>query len=104
MILPHVVRFNTHGPEVARAYAELACSAQIGPSQTPEVASESLAHRLEQLLDLAAMPRCLKDFGVGDKDIPRLAKEAAGQWTAQFNPRSVTAADFERIYANTLAQ
>ena len=102
MMLPHVIRFNAFDPLTSQTYTRLASCAQISPSQTPAVASESLAHRLEQLLDLAGMPRCLKDFGVGDRDIPRLAKEAAGQWTAQFNPRPVSAADFEKIYAGAL--
>jgi len=30
--------------------------------------------------------------------IPTLAEEAAKQWTATFNPRTITARDFVRLY------
>jgi alcohol dehydrogenase len=30
--------------------------------------------------------------------VPRLAEEAAKQWTAQFNPRPISAADFQQLY------
>ena len=32
-----------------------------------------------------------------------LAAEAAQQWTAGFNPRPVSAADFEQLYTEVLA-
>ena len=35
-------------------------------------------------------------------ELAKLAEEAAGQWTAQFNPRPITASDFEAIYAAAL--
>ena len=103
MVLPHVVRFNAREPVVARAYADLAYAAQLAlPSETPEAASEHLAERLESLLQLAGLPRALDHFGVKPSDFPRLADEAARQWTAQFNPRTVTASDFEELYTATL--
>ena len=33
---------------------------------------------------------------------PELAAEAAAQWTAQFNPRPIGAADFEQLYRGAL--
>jgi alcohol dehydrogenase len=53
-------------------------------------------------MDIAQLTRSLKTLGVQPKDIPRLAAEAASQWTAQFNPRPVVAADFERLYTAAL--
>jgi alcohol dehydrogenase len=104
MMLPHVVRFNAREPGVARAYAELACATQLAsPSEAPEAAAEHLAERLESLLDLSGLPRTLEHFGVKTKDIPKLADEAARQWTAQFNPRPVIAADFQHLYTAALA-
>jgi alcohol dehydrogenase len=103
LMLPHVVRFNGLDPDAARAYAELGCAAGIGvPSEAPDVIVERLAGRLEALLDVAHLPRSIEDCGVQREDIPRLAIEAARQWTAQFNPRTVVAADFETLYASTL--
>ncbi len=104
MMLPHVVRFNAREPVVARAYADLACAAQLAlPSEAPEAAAEHLAGHLESLLELAGLPRTLDHCGVKPSDIPRLADEAARQWTAQFNPRTVTASDFQQLYAAALS-
>jgi len=54
-------------------------------------------------MDIAGLPRPLADCGVKPQDIPLLAREAASQWTAQFNPRPVVASDFEMIYTEALA-
>jgi alcohol dehydrogenase len=103
MMLPHVVRLNARDPVAARAYAEVACAAQLALlSEAPESAAEHLAEHLESLLELAGLPRTLDHCGAKPEDVPRLADEAARQWTAQFNPRSVTASDFERLYAAAL--
>jgi alcohol dehydrogenase len=103
LMLPHVARFNAHEPTAARAYAELAHAAHIAtPADAPGVAAEQLATHLEALLNLARLPRWLKECGLTGEDIPALADEAANQWTAQFNPRTVTVADFKRLYAQAL--
>jgi alcohol dehydrogenase len=34
--------------------------------------------------------------------VPQLSVEAAAQWTAQFNPRPVAAADFAQLYRAAL--
>jgi alcohol dehydrogenase len=103
MMLPHVVRFNAREPVAARAYAEVACAARLAqPVEAPEAAAEHLAERLESLLELAGLPRALDHCGTKSGDIPRLADEAARQWTAQFNPRPVTASDFQHLYAAAL--
>jgi alcohol dehydrogenase len=99
MMLPHIVRLNARDPVAARAYAEVAWAAQLAlPSETPEAAAERLAARLESLLDLAHLPRTLDHCGIKSSDIPELAEEAARQWTAKFNPRPVTASDFQALY------
>lgn len=103
LTLPHVVRFNAHEPSAAQAYAELAHAAKVAPrAETGEIAAEHLAHRLEQFMDEAHLTRSLKTLGVKRTDVPRLAAEAASQWTARFNPRTVAAADFESLYMDAL--
>jgi alcohol dehydrogenase len=103
LMLPHVVRFNAGDPAAAQTYAEMACAAGLAsPSEPPMAAAAHLADLLEGILDLAGLPRSLKGLGVGAAQIPGLALEAARQWTAQFNPRPVTLADFESIYAAAL--
>jgi alcohol dehydrogenase len=104
LMLPHIVRFNAADLDVGRMYAELASAATIcSPTEAPADAAEKLAAHLEHLLDLAKLPRSLKDCGAHNGDIARLADEAASQWTAQFNPRGITSTDFERLYAQALS-
>ena len=104
LMLPHIVRFNAHEPAAASAYHELALVAGLCDSEdTAAIASEKLAQHLEQLLDLANLPRSLRDCGAHNGDLIRLAEEASSQWTAQFNPRHVSQGDFQRLYAQALS-
>jgi alcohol dehydrogenase len=103
VMLPHVVRFNAAVPRAAQTYSELACAAGLAsPSETPSEAAAHLADMLDGTLDLAGLPRSLKGLGLGASKIPALALEAERQWTAQFNPRPLTVADFETLYAAAL--
>jgi alcohol dehydrogenase len=99
VMLPHVVRFNAEDEGARRAYAELASAPEIAClSDGEEYAVESLIRRLEALLNLAEIPRSLVECGVTEQQIPKLAEEAARQWTASFNPRPVTVRDFAALY------
>ena len=71
MCLATVVRFNAD--YVGERYLELGGGA------------ESLARRLEDLAQAGGLPRRLADDGVGVDDLPKLAQEAAEQWTGGFN-------------------
>lgn len=85
LTLPHVVRANA--AIASSLYAELWPN---GPS--------SLADHLERLAVVGGLPRRLRDVGVGEADLPRLASEAAEQWTGRFNPRPFDAALAEELY------
>jgi len=99
MMLPHVVRFNAAQPEARETYRDLLAHAGLVKGDAePAAAAEALASRLEALLAAAGMPASLERCGVKAEAVPELAVEAAGQWTAKFNPRAVVAADFETIY------
>jgi alcohol dehydrogenase len=99
LLLPHVVRFNAEDKAARMIYAQLALAADIaGISEAPAMAVADLAKRLEELLKLAGLPRTLAQCGVTRDPLPLLAEEAARQWTAGFNPRPVTKADFVRLY------
>jgi alcohol dehydrogenase len=99
VMLPHVVRFNGQDAVARHAYAELASAPEIAcVSDGHDPALEALVARLESLLNLAQMPRSLADCGVKRSKIKTLASEAAKQWTASFNPRAVSEADFVALY------
>ena len=99
MMLPLIVRFNAQEPTALRAYAELASSLELARvSEGLNSALEALIARIESLLNLAQMPRSLAECGVRPEKIPLLAEEAARQWTANFNPRPITATDFVALF------
>jgi alcohol dehydrogenase len=103
LMLPHVVRFNAAEPVVAQIYAEFAGTAHLEPlAGEPRLIAQKLANRLDRLLQHVGLSRSLSDLGVRQEDLPRLAEEAAAQWTAQFNPRPVAASDFRHLYAQAL--
>ena len=87
LMLPHVIRFNNS--VAGEAYREL----------YPE---GDLADRITALKQIGDLPNRLRDYPVqytiGTADLPTLAKEAATQWTAQFNPRPVNVSDFMKLY------
>ena len=99
LMLPQVVRFNAADDLTRRAYAELASAPEIAcVSEGEAQAVEALIARLEKLLNVAGMPRSLADCGVKREAIPTLAREAAQQWTASFNPRKIGVEDFTALY------
>jgi alcohol dehydrogenase len=100
IMLPHVVRFNARDAAVKRAYAELASAPEIAcVSDGLDSAVQALIARLESLLNAAQIARSLEHLGVKRSKVKVMAQEAAKQWTAGFNPRSVSVRDFEDLYS-----
>jgi alcohol dehydrogenase len=95
LMLPGVIRFNSVLPEAAAIYSELAASVGL------HMVGELVAGFSEELAEAGLRAR-LSEFGVTREAIPALAEEAAKQWTAQFNPRPIVAADFARLYEEAL--
>jgi alcohol dehydrogenase len=88
VMLPHVIRYNATDPDVAAIYESLY--------------DGDLALRMQDLLRKAKMPVRIRAHGVTKADVPVLAEMAAKQWTAQFNPRVPSLADFEALYRAAL--
>lgn len=84
VMLPAVVRFNSSGGE--NPYAVLGLS------------GDELAARVESLREDAGLPGTLSRMNVPEHALPKLASQAAKQWTAQFNPRDVGEAELLDIY------
>lgn len=83
-ILPHAIDFNRRDPGAAAVYDSLH--------------DGDLADRVRAHLAACSMNLSLRDLGVEEAMIPRLAEEAAAQWTARFNPVAVDAAMLEAVY------
>jgi len=94
LMLPHVVRFN--GPACGAAYADLL--REIGMAVAADAAGERLARWLSDLLTAARLATSLTSAQVAAPETTRLAAQAASQWTADFNPRPVTATDLAALY------
>lgn len=104
LMLPHVVRFNAADPDVRLAYAELASAPElacVGDGLEPAV--DTLVATLESLLATCDLPASLAEAGVTPGSLPLLAEEAARQWTAQFNPRPISAPEFLELYRSAHA-
>jgi len=97
LMLPHVIRFNAQDAAARSTYLDLARAAGLA-SVSHDHGVENLVERLELLLGLAHMPRRVPHQAAGREIIPRLADEAARQWTATFNPRQVSKNDFMTLY------
>ena len=102
LMLPHVVRFNGEDETVADAYANLVAGTSAA-SANGKPATETLAQALEGFMDAASLPRDLAACGVDAAKLEVLSEEAAGQWTASFNPRDITATDFSALYQKAFA-
>lgn len=91
-LLPSVVRWNK---SVAGArYDELLNS---GKSRINDD-GESLARRLEELVDVGKLPVKLNSISIPRDHLPALAEDAAQQWTGSFNPREFNAEGALEIY------
>ncbi len=102
MMLPAVIRFN--GPNVEELYAELwrdVEHTELGQHSTRDSATESLADFVRHLVSLSGLETDLTKIGIPVDAVEQLAIDATSQWTGTFNPRSVTQADFQRLYART---
>ena len=88
VMMPHVIRFNSHDPEIAAIYKSFF--------------DGDLADRVSELLWEARMPRNIAEYGAKEEHLQDLAEMAAKQWTAQFNPRLPSVADFAELYRTAL--
>jgi len=86
VMLPHIIRFNSEAPEIAAIYADYY--------------KGDLPARITELLTRAGLATTLQALNVsGEEDHAKLlASQAATQWTARFNPREVSEADFLKLY------
>jgi alcohol dehydrogenase len=82
LVLPHVVEWN----------------AEMVGSRYDELHSGDLFRRLRQLSEMAGLPSSLRDVDIPESALPRLAEEAAAQWTGKFNPRPFGAESALEIY------
>ncbi len=89
IVLPHAMRFNLDAtaPQLALAAQALG----IAPAgQSAVVAAEAATERVHELIGQLGLPQRLRDVGVSEADLPRLAQLALRSRAVQSNPRTVT--------------
>jgi alcohol dehydrogenase len=82
LMLPAVIRFNA---AANNPYSDLGDA-------------ETLALQVDEFLRAAGLPRTLTSVEIPKSRLPELARNAATQWTATFNPIPVGEAELLRIY------
>ncbi|BDD93293.1 iron-containing alcohol dehydrogenase [Pandoraea sp. XJJ-1] len=102
LVLSHVMRFNA--PAASQHYAELAdVILPAKASGSDEAKTDALIRHIESLIVDTAIPRTLREVGVKQTDIARLASDAMLQTRLLVNnPREVTQADAFAIYSAAL--
>ena len=103
LVLPHVLRFNA--PDAADLYAEIA--ADVFPALSREEGVQGrCAAFIEELASLSlrlGMQTTLREVGIAESDLPKLAADAMIQQRLLVNnPRVVTEADAYAIYRAAL--
>jgi alcohol dehydrogenase len=101
LVLPHVLRFNA--PAASVLYAEIADVMVPGVSGSAEAKTQALISALEGIAQATGIPRTLREVGVKESDLARMASDAMLQTRLLGNnPRPVTEADALAIYTAAL--
>ncbi|MCA3188736.1 MULTISPECIES: iron-containing alcohol dehydrogenase [unclassified Cupriavidus] len=98
LVLPHVMKFNA--PAACKRYAELCDVVLPGTTGSDETKTAALIAHIEGLIEATGIPRTLREVGVKQADLSRMASDAMLQTRLLVNnPREVTEADAFAIYS-----
>src|SRR5260221_3519242 len=88
IILPHAMRFNLDAtaPQLAEAAGAMGISLE---ERSAEAAAEEGITRVYELIGSLGLPQRLRDAGVVEAELPRLARLAFVSRTVQSNPRPI---------------
>ena len=101
LVLPHVLRFNA--PEAVGMYAELAEIVCPQVAGSAEAKCQALIAHMEGLAGRLGIETSLREVGIAESDLDRLADDAMLQTRLLTNnPRIVTRDDARAIYAAAL--
>lgn len=97
LLLPHVLKFNGQAcPELFRNMAE-AFSLNI-EGKTDEEVIDIVVEAVKKLAINVGIPLTLKDIGIKEEDLPKLAHQAINDVCTPGNPRNVTEQDILELY------
>ncbi|MCU1334425.1 MAG: alcohol dehydrogenase [Bryobacterales bacterium] len=88
-----------HGAAVAAVLAQVVdWNSGVAGARYRDLYHGDLPAALRELAEMAGLAANLRDAGIPEEALPRLAEEAATQWTGKFNPRPFSAAAALEIY------
>jgi alcohol dehydrogenase len=88
-----------HGVAISLVLAEVVeWNMAAAAERYEELYRGDLPERLRELRRIAGLPGSLRDADVPREALPRLAEEAAAQWTGKFNPRHFDSGGALEIY------
>jgi len=96
IMLPHVIRRNA--AVVAEDYEQLFSRVEPRLSANSGDSSRHLAEFVTEVTRLGGLATKLSECNVRYKELPKLAGEAAKQWTGKFNPVELTTDDYLKLY------
>ncbi len=99
LVLPHVLRFNA--PDAAHLYAEIAADAfpQLAAEQSTQSRCAAFIEELAALSARVGLQPRLRDVGIGEAALPKMAADAMKQQRLLVNnPRDVSEQDALAIY------
>jgi alcohol dehydrogenase class IV len=97
ILLPHVISYNTRATPGRFRELALAIGLPVAGAPIDEVA-DILSDYVRRLADEVGVPRGLRDIGVSDGDIPRLALSTLEDACLTTNPRGADAVDIESLF------
>lgn len=89
LILPHAIKFNADATAVQLIPAAEALGISSNGT-SPKGVIEAMAQRIFELIGRMDLPQRLRDAGVAEADVPRLAELAFQNRTVQNNPKPIT--------------
>jgi maleylacetate reductase len=97
IILPHAIKFNAEATTTQLLPAAEVMGISLNGT-SPKGVIETMAQRIFELIGRMNLPQRLRDAGVAESDLPRLAEIAFQNRTVQNNPKPITdVAQLERL-------
>ncbi len=101
VLLPHVIRYNARA--TPQRFCELAATAGLAVEGAPgEEAAELLADHIRRLADDIGVPRGLRELGVRDEDVARLARTTLDDACLTTNPRFASQEEIAGLFRAAL--
>lgn len=97
ILLPHVMRFNLSHVQEELAQIARALGEKIDSLSTTRAAEQACAS-IARLASEIGLPGRLRDVGVKEEQIPRMAQNAMSDWCHPFNPRPCSLTDMVTLY------